>query len=81
MPAPHHSLFTGRVPFLPPNQQRHSTDGKGFYKALTGTLILDVEPVSVATQPPEVVETGEDISFRRHRRDTLLLFCYSVVND
>ena len=26
--APHHSVFTGRVPFLPPNQQRQSTEGK-----------------------------------------------------
>jgi len=25
MPASHHSLFTGRMPFLPPNQQRQST--------------------------------------------------------
>ena len=26
-PAPHHSVFvTGRMPFLPPNQQRESTD-------------------------------------------------------
>jgi len=29
MPAPHHSsFFTGRMPFLPPNQQRQSTKGK-----------------------------------------------------
>ena len=29
MPAPHHSVFfTGRMPFLPPNQQRQSTEGK-----------------------------------------------------
>ena len=28
-PAPHHSFFTGRMPFLPPNQQRQSTDGTG----------------------------------------------------
>ena len=28
MPAPHHSLFfTGRMLFLPPNQQRQSTEG------------------------------------------------------
>ena len=27
MPAPHHSVFTGRMPFLPPNQQRQSTVG------------------------------------------------------
>ena len=25
MPAPHHSVFTGRMPFLPPSQQRQST--------------------------------------------------------
>ena len=25
-PEPHHSVFTGRMPFLPPNQQRQSTD-------------------------------------------------------
>jgi len=27
-PAPHPSVFTGRMPFLPPNQQRHSTEGQ-----------------------------------------------------
>ena len=27
-PAPHHSVFTGRMPFLPPNQQCQSTEGK-----------------------------------------------------
>ena len=26
MPAPHHLVFTGRMPFLPPNQQRQSTE-------------------------------------------------------
>ena len=26
-PAPHHSSFTGRMPFLPPNQQHQSTEG------------------------------------------------------
>jgi len=28
MPTPHHSVFTGWMPFLPPNQQRQSTEGK-----------------------------------------------------
>jgi len=28
MPAPHNSVFTGWMPFLPPNQQRQSTEGK-----------------------------------------------------
>jgi len=27
MPEPHHSFFTGRMPFLPPIQQRQSTEG------------------------------------------------------
>ena len=26
-PAPHHWVFTGRMPFLPPIQQHHSTEG------------------------------------------------------
>jgi len=25
----HHSVFAGWIPFLPPNQQRQSTEGKG----------------------------------------------------
>ena len=28
MPAPNHSVFTGRVPYLLPNQQRQSTEGQ-----------------------------------------------------
>ena len=28
MPTPHRSVFTGRMPFLPPNQQCQSTEGK-----------------------------------------------------
>ena len=27
LPASQHSVFTGRMPFLPPNQQRESTEG------------------------------------------------------
>jgi len=26
-PAPHHSFFTGLMPFLPPSQQRQSSEG------------------------------------------------------
>jgi len=26
-PVSHHSLFTGQMPFLPPNQQHESTEG------------------------------------------------------
>jgi len=28
-PTPHHSIFTGRMLFLTPNQQRQSTEGSG----------------------------------------------------
>jgi len=28
--TPPHSFFTGRLPFLPPKQQRQSTEGKTF---------------------------------------------------
>ena len=34
MPAAHYSFFTGRMPFLPPNQQRQSTEGKRFVTAV-----------------------------------------------
>jgi len=26
MPVPHHSVFTGRMPFLQPNKQRQNTE-------------------------------------------------------
>ena len=38
-PAPHHSVFSGQMPFLPPSQQRQSTEvyyrytGRGLYTA------------------------------------------------
>jgi len=31
MPASHHSVFTGWMPFLPPNQQHQSTEGLLLY--------------------------------------------------
>jgi len=44
MPAPHHSVFTGRMPFLPPNQQRQSTEGtvclKEKYQKSIMTILL-----------------------------------------
>jgi len=44
MPAPHHSVFTGRIPFLPPNQQRQSTEG---------TLQIVREKNAVCTRRPK----------------------------
>jgi len=34
MAAPHYSFFTGRMPFLPPNQQCQSTEGTLCYQKL-----------------------------------------------
>jgi len=40
----HHSVFTGRMPFLPPNQQRQSTEGPNISNKL-GTFKSFVQPV------------------------------------
>ena len=41
MPAPHHSVFTGLMPFLTPNQQRQSTESThNYYKQPTISLLL-----------------------------------------
>ena len=37
-PAPHHSFFTVRMPFLPPNQQRQSTEGNNMHVTDTKTV-------------------------------------------
>ena len=34
-PTPHHSFFTGRMPFLPPNQQRQSTEALKHWHSLS----------------------------------------------
>jgi len=38
--TPHHSVFTGRMPFLPPNQQCQSTDGNVSIYLLTHNIVL-----------------------------------------
>jgi len=39
MPVPHHLIFTDRISFLLPNQQRQSTEGK-FGQIMSGGNIL-----------------------------------------
>jgi len=43
MPVPHHSVFTSRMPFLSPNQQRQSTEGIKALKAYTLTCIMAIK--------------------------------------
>jgi len=50
MLAPHHSVFTGRMPFLPPNQQRQSTEGNE-----RGFMILILQSVDNALKSGETV--------------------------
>ena len=39
MPTPHHSVFTGRMPFLP-NQQRQSTGGTRVQRLIVGVYLV-----------------------------------------
>ena len=48
-PAPYHSVFTGRMPFLPPNQQRQSTEGIQYYST-TNTRNIKYKPMQTKTK-------------------------------
>ena len=63
----HCSVFTGRMPFLPPNQQRQSTEGTSFRQCLAKKL----QPVARVGGDqmqlvPVISEVGEDASHRSH---------------
>jgi len=45
MPAPHHSVFTGRMPFPSPNQQRQSTEGTNPKTGETLALYICLAPI------------------------------------
>ena len=50
MPVPHHSsFFTGRMPFLPPNQQRQSTEGTSLWVAQFSVHSLKGKPPELST--------------------------------
>ena len=58
IPAPHQSVFKGRMPFLPPNQQCQSTEGS--LLPLTGTKLycLVTEARVLTTCPRLLAESG-----------------------
>ena len=76
MPAPHHSVFTGRIPFMPPNQQRQSTEG--WKKAETTAM------VTIARRP-QVSHTASSYSMysRRHviRQRCQYLWSLAIADD
>jgi len=39
-PAPTTQFFTGRMPFLPPNQQCQSTEGRALYEPLLKSYLI-----------------------------------------
>jgi len=71
MPASHHSVFTGRMPFLTPNQQRQSTEGK---PKLTRKLSLKFRHTMVnmeESRAPEFVVVLETGGLSQHNPCTL----------
>jgi len=70
-PAPHHSVFTGRMPFLSPNQQRQSTEG---------TTILTLKKISPRQVDRIVIEQNSstvevvDHTYDDRRASSLLHF-------
>ena len=48
-PAPYHSVFTGWMPFLPPNQQHQSNEGKTFTNSSDYVTILTPPPSQSVT--------------------------------
>jgi len=44
-PASHHSIFTGQMPFLPPDQQRQSTEGMMVHKLPAKVICIDGDDV------------------------------------
>jgi len=61
MPAPHHSVFTGRMPFLPPNQQRQSTEGIQWH-------IADLPQIT--TKKPFLVARLQSTDINNHLMDS-----------
>jgi len=65
-PAPHHSVFTGRMPFLPPNQQRQRTEGSnsttGNRTILTVMLLFNVVSLQDNTEFTSFYKSAEACS-------------------
>ena len=64
-PAPHHSFFTGWMPFLPPNQQRQSTEGR--LGSNTAGSSYDNTPL----RPPDNHHTAQMPSIRERDRKVM----------
>jgi len=74
MPAPHHSFFTGRMPFLVPNQQRQSTEG------LESTCMLHKQPFILIPKHSLLEQTSGGKIYRTHRTTSYSRLTYSHQN-
>jgi len=85
-PVPHHSVFTGRMPFLPPNQQRQSTEGNRGWKWRGGEfpkVKVSRIKTSFACDGATSCRNCNVASDRRSRRciDTMALRCPSPLRS
>ena len=58
-PAPHHSVFTGQMPFLPPNQQRQSTEGTILIQVTCAKILVKIGRVVLEICSRTDKETGK----------------------
>ena len=70
MPVPYHSSLTDRMPFLPPNQQRQSTEGKIHIVHIVVYILLfhhNHKTTSVSSLTSSRVQSGQ-VSFSTHQK-------------
>jgi len=66
---PTNQIFTGRMPVLPPNQQRQSTEGKPLFQYSLGKLVLERKTIL------DINELGDSGVFRWQWHPRPCAFC------
>jgi len=78
-PAPHRSVFTGRMPFLPPNQQHQSTEGKPLLVFNTYEIIVSLKTsgrhAAAANNKPQPNKNPNPNNFNHNPQFLLLEQC------
>ena len=85
MTTPHQSVFTGRMPFLPPNQQRQSTEGKSVGRRprvdwlidLYGTLLQSKGWIAKYNMYTKIENT---IKYNTKKTCIMWLYAYTEIN-
>ena len=67
-PAPHHSVFTGRMPLLTLNQQRQSTKGTKNYNHINDNItLLDTALTNISKTVKHLPIYVSDYVITRHK--------------